>query len=235
MVLMNKFKYIVPQTGNDRKTSTLENPDSVFTESNNRNQRGRSNRKPNLVARFRHCLAAHVGTVLIALVSFGSAATAQDQVPFSFDLVPASDTIKTCLPNARAKVTVFPREEVRGVDSFELKASGLIANTGYTVFLTESAVSVGAVQYIGDFKANANGEGSIRVDTIVEEAFASVPVSGTRVRADLNHVVLWFADPAADDVCFAPGTGPITPFAGNGAAGAAVLSSKNFLPGAPIP
>jgi len=39
-------------------------------------------------------------------------------------------------------------------------------------------------------------------------------------------VVFWFADPAADDFCFAPGTGPITPFDGDGEAGAAAMSSQ---------
>jgi len=183
---------------------------------------------------FRHYLALRGGAILLGLVSLVSAAAAQDKGAFSFDLVPASDTIKNCLPNARATVTVFSKEEKLGTDTLELKASGLIGNTGYTVFLTEGPVSVGAVQYIGDLNTNAEGIGSIKINTIVDEAFSSVPVGGTRVRAELNHVVLWFSDPAADDVCFAPGVGPITPFDGDGQAGAAVLSSKNFLPGAPI-
>jgi hypothetical protein len=55
------------------------------------------------------------------------------------------------------------------------------------------------------------------------------------VRSELNHIVMWFADPNADNACFAPQTGPITPFDGDGQAGAAALSSKNFLPGAPLP
>jgi hypothetical protein len=121
------------------------------------------------------------------------------------------------------------------VDTLDLKAEGLPAHTEFTVFLTESAVSVGAVQYIGDFTTNAAGRGSMRVDTIVEEAFASTVVDGSRVRKELNHVVLWFADPNVDNFCFAPQTGPTTPFDGDGQAGAAVLSSKNFLPNAPLP
>jgi hypothetical protein len=155
--------------------------------------------------------------------------------PFRVTLVPASDTILACLPNATATVTVLPKEDSRGVDTLDLNAQGLSANTEFTVFLTESAVSVGAVQYIGDFTTNAAGRGSMRVNTIVDDAFSSTVVNGARVRSELNHIVMWFADPNADNACFAPQTGPITPFDGDGQAGAAALSSKNFLPGAPLP
>ena len=160
---------------------------------------------------------------------------AQGPEPFRLSLVPASDTIATCLPHAAAAVTVLPKEVPRGVDTLDLKAEGLPAHTEFTVFLTESAVSVGAVQYIGDFTTNAAGRGSMRVDTIVDEAFSSTVVDGNRVRKELNHIVMWFADPNTDDFCFVPATGPITPFDGDTQAGAAALSSKNFLPGSPLP
>jgi hypothetical protein len=151
-------------------------------------------------------------------------------------LTPANDTIAACLPHAAATVIVLPKEEGRGVDTLDLKAEGLPPNTSFTVFLTEQPdLPFGASQYIGEFTTNAAGIGSVRVYTVINEAFASTIVGGTRVRADLNHVVLWFADPAGDDVCFGPGRGPVTPFDGDGQAGATVLSSKNFLPGAPLP
>lgn len=157
-------------------------------------------------------------------------------VPYRFNLVQASDTIAACLPNASGTVTVLPREEVRGVDTLDLKTRGLPPFTEFTVFLTESADSgFGAAQYIGDFSTNAAGRGSLRVDTIIQEAFTSTVENGMRVRKDLNHIVLWFADPAADDFCFGPGAGPKTPFDGDGEAGGTALSSRNFSPGAPLP
>lgn len=162
-------------------------------------------------------------------------AKAQGTAPFRFSLVPASTTIEACLPNAAGLVTVLPKEDSRGVDTLDLKAEGLPPHTEFSVFLTESAVSVGAVQYIGDFTTNAAGRGSMRVDTIVDDAFSSTVVNGARVRSELNHIVMWFSDPDADNFCFAPATGPTTPFDGDNQAGAAALSSKNFLPGAPLP
>src|SRR5262249_30585941 len=154
-------------------------------------------------------------------------AYAQDGKPLSFNLVPASDAIKDskCLPNATAKVTFFPKEDTRGVDTLDVKAEGLSANTTFAVFLTELPVPpFGSVEYIGDFTTNSAGRGSVRVDAIIEEAFAFNNITG--VRRDLNHMVIWFADPDADEFCV-ENSAP-TPFDGDGKAGIAVLSSKNF-------
>jgi hypothetical protein len=156
--------------------------------------------------------------------------------PFRFELAAASDTITACLPHAAGTVTVLPREDRQGVDTLDLKAEGLPAHTTFTVFLTElAAAPFGAAEYIGELTTNAGGRGSVRVDSVIEEAFSTTVVDGARVRKDLNHVVLWFADPAADDFCFTPQTGPITGFDGDGEAGGTALSSRNFLPGAPLP
>src|SRR5438034_9204741 len=152
--------------------------------------------------------------------------------PFGFNLVPASDPIAACLPDAVARVAVFPREEIRGVDTVELRAHGLRPNTTFAVFLTEMPVPpFGAVQYIGDFTTNAHGTGSVRVDAIIDEAFAFNNITG--VRTDLNHVVFWFADPNDDEDCV-PGSAP-GHFDGDDQSGVAAMSSKNFLPGAPLP
>lgn len=182
----------------------------------------------------RYRLALPVAVAGFALIF---TARAQTLVRPGFFLAPASDTIAACLPNAIATVTVFPKEELRGVDTLDLRAEGLPPNAGFSVFLTELAVpNFGAAEYIGQFETNASGRGTLRVDTVIDEAFSTTVVDGgTRVRKDLNHIVLWFSNPADDDFCFAPALGPTTPFDGDGQAGAAVLSSRTFLPGAPLP
>jgi hypothetical protein len=180
----------------------------------------------------RHWLSLAIASFGLTLIFNLAAAHAQGLRPFTFNLVPASDPIAACLPNAAARVTVFPREEIRGVDTLDLHATGLRPNTTFAVFLTEMPVPpFGAVQYIGDFTTNAAGIGSVRVDAIIDEAFAFNNITGVRI--DLNHVVFWFADPNDDEDCV-PGSGP-TPFDGDGEAGVAAMSSKNFLPGAPLP
>ena len=167
---------------------------------------------------------------LLAVLATGQAAHAQG--PVRFNLVPASDPIAACLPNAAATVAVFPGEDIRGVDTLDLHAEGLRPNTTFAVFLTQMPVPpFGAVQYIGDFTTNAAGRGSLRVDAIINEAFAFNNITG--VRTDLNHIVFWFADPADDEDCL-PGSAPAH-FDGDGVSGVAAMSSKNFLPGAPLP
>jgi hypothetical protein len=169
---------------------------------------------------------------LLAVLATGQAAHAQG--PSRFNLVPASDAIAGCtsMPNPAATVAVFPREDIRGVDTLDLHAEGLRPNTTFAVFLTQMPVPpFGAVQYIGDFTTNAAGRGSVRVDAIIDEAFAFNNITG--VRTDLNHIVFWFADPADDEACV-PGSAP-GHFDGDGESGVAAMSSKNFLPGAPLP
>jgi len=172
--------------------------------------------------------------VIITGLMLSFTVQAEGPVPYQFKLVPASDAINACLPKASATVMIFPKGELRGVDTLDLKAEGLPPNTAFTVFLTNLAnIPFGASQYIAEFTTNEAGRGGVRVDAIIEEAFAIV--GGVPGRQELNHIVIWFADPAGDDVCFGPGGGPVTPFDGDGQAGGTVLSSKNFLPGAPLP
>jgi hypothetical protein len=143
----------------------------------------------------------------------------------SFDLVPVN---AKCLPDATADVTVLHKEDTLGVDTLHLDAKGLPANTDFAVFLTSADAFAtppfGAVEYIGDFTTNAAGIGSLKVDAIVAEAFVSTLVSGTRVRADLDHLVFWFADPAQVPACF--NFKGFTPFDGDGHAGPAAMSSE---------
>ena len=147
----------------------------------------------------------------------------------SFSLVPASAAVAKCLPDATADVTVLHKEDTLGVDTLHVDASGLPPDTDFAVFLTSADAfatpSFGAVEYIGDFTTNAAGIGSLKVDAIIAEAFVSTvdSVKG-RVRADLDHLVFWFADPAqAQAAC---GLTAMTPFDGDGKAGPAAMSSQ---------
>jgi hypothetical protein len=143
-----------------------------------------------------------------------------------FQLAPASAGVASCLQDAKGNVTVFHREDTLGVDTLHLDARGLPADTDFAVFLTSAdafaSPAFGTVEYIGDFTTNAAGIGSLKVDAIIAEAFVNTP--GTpRVRADLDHLVFWFADPAqAQAACSLTAD---TPFDGDGHAGPAAMSS----------
>lgn len=184
----------------------------------------------------RYWLVAIIVTIigLMPMVACNNDNGANASNSFTFNLVQASDPIASCLPNATAEVTVSPNEETEGVDTLKLQAQGLPSNTTFAVFLTEMPIPpFGAVQYIADFTTNGAGSGAVTVNAIIVDAFSSTLVDSTRVRKELNHVVFWFADPAADEFCV-PASTP-TPFDGDGEAGVAAMSSKNALPGAPIP
>jgi hypothetical protein len=146
----------------------------------------------------------------------------------SFSLAPASAGVAKCLqPNAKADVTVLHKEDTLGIDTLHLDARGLPADTDFAVFLTSAdafaSPAFGAVEYIGDFSTNAAGIGSLKVDAIIAEAFVST-LAGSRVRADLDHLVFWFADPTqAQATC---GLIADTPFDGDEHAGPAAMSSQ---------
>ncbi len=161
-----------------------------------------------------------------ALTILGGIGTARALDTTTFDLVPRN---QACLQGASGQVTVFHKEESLGVDTLHLSVSGLPANTDFAVFLTSADAFAtppfGTTEYIGDFTTNAAGKGSLKVDAIIGEAFVT-KVTGdppTRGRDDLDHLVLWFADPNQVPACFGAGT---TPFDGDGVAGPAALSSQ---------
>jgi hypothetical protein len=168
-----------------------------------------------------------VALVSLGLTVLGGLSTAHALTTTSFDLVPVN---ATCLSDATGHVTVFQKEETLGVDTLNLRVSGLPANTDFAVFLTSADAFAtppfGTAAYIGDFTTNAAGIGSLKVDAIIAEAFASIVVGNppVRVRADLDHLVFWFADPAQVPACF--NFSGSTPFDGDGNAGPAAMSSQ---------
>jgi hypothetical protein len=165
--------------------------------------------------------------VSFALAMSGAPSRADALTTTSFDLVPVN---AGCLPDANGHVTVFHKEDTLGTDTLHLSVTGLPAHTDFAVFLTSADAFAtprfGAVGYIGDFTTNAAGIGSLKVDAIIAEAFVSTLVGTppTRVRADLDHLVFWFADPAQVPACV--NSSGSTPFDGDGNAGPAAMSSQ---------
>src|SRR5207244_12351904 len=88
----------------------------------------------------RHYLSLAIAAFGLTLILNPVAAHAQGLRPSRFNLVPASGPIAACLPNAAATVTVFPREDVRGLDTLDLHAEGLRHNMTFAVLLTEMPV-----------------------------------------------------------------------------------------------
>ncbi len=145
-------------------------------------------------------------------------------------LTPSSPQLAQCMPDAKLDVTVKLTTDRVGFDVFEIRARNLPPNRDFTVFLLEKAgAPFGAAEYIGDLSTNPSGNGHNTFRLIVQEAFSSTLVNGTRVRVDLNRVGVWFADPLDDDFCLGPNS-PVTPFDGDNEAGVQAFNSANAEP-----
>lgn len=163
-----------------------------------------------------------------AVVATSVAARAAETV--RLELTPSTPQLATCMPDAKLVVKVKLTTDRVGFDRFEIRARHLPPNRDFTVFLLEQAgAPFGAAEYIGDFSTNAKGNGRNTFRLIVQEAFSSTLVNGSRVRVDLNRVGVWFADPADDDFCLGPNS-PVTPFDGDNEAGVQAFNSANADP-----
>jgi hypothetical protein len=166
----------------------------------------------------------------------GSANEAAAEDLIQFNLVAAGDAVAACFPDATVKVKVLPAVDELGTDTLMLTGKRLPPNTTFAVFLTElPGAPFGATQFIARITTNAGGKASVDVRATIKDAFITQPINGQRVRTDLNHMVLWFANPGDAEDCFAPNPVGITGFDADGNAGPAAFSSRNALPGAPLP
>jgi hypothetical protein len=173
--------------------------------------------------------ALATGTIAASGVAAASAG-GSSSAPVQLKLTPSSSQLATCMPHAQVNVQVDLTTDSVGFDSFHVVASGLPKNTAFTVFLLEKAATpFGAAEYIGDITSNATGQAQNTFRLIVQEAFSSTLVNGTRVRVDLNQVGMWFADPTGDDFCLGANS-PVTPFDGDNEAGVQAFNSAHTTP-----
>lgn len=120
-------------------------------------------------------------------------------------------------------------------DCLLIQVRGLPANQNYAVFLTEKPTpTFGGVAYIADLKTDQNGDGTVVYQGEVKDAFifewggAMNPV--VYGRADLDHIVIWAANPAVTDSLFkkqGDNRRPRTLFDVDGEAGVVVLTTSS--------
>ncbi len=140
------------------------------------------------------------------------------------------------LPKAGGSVVV---RALGNVDQVEVKAEGLPANARYVIFLTEKPTApFGALQYVADFTTGADGKAEVMATGIAFQAFALTgtardgtpdPAATNASRKQLDHVVIWPADPETTASLFTQRGQPpaVSPFDEDGRAGPAILSDSN--------
>jgi hypothetical protein len=130
---------------------------------------------------------------------------------------------KACLDyRARGRVTI---SDLGPVQNMHVEVFDLPAKTDFTLFVinTPNAPFVPA-WYQGDLVTNASGEGVVDVTGILsDETFILNPGP---TPSELDHLGIWFADPADAVKAGCPGT--VTPFDGDHNAGIQVLNTSNF-------
>jgi hypothetical protein len=181
-------------------------------------------------AAFVVAVAATTAVALGATAGTNSAHKAKKANQLQIALSPSSTQLAACMPGAQLDVKVALTTEEHGFDTFDIAAHNLPPSRAFTIFLLQQAGSpFGAAEYIGDLNTDAFGNGHTKLRLIVEEAFSSTLVNGSRQRVDLNRIGVWFADPLADDFCLGVNSA-VTPFDGDNAAGVQVFNSADADP-----
>lgn len=189
---------------------------------------------------------------MMALVNFSTgSAVSQSQAPQPLPSSQQIETIKMIelevpsipfaflpdqLSNAEGSVS-WQQGTNSSPDAFDrllIQVRGLPANQNYSVFLTEKPTpTFGGVSYIANLKTDENGDGTVVYQGEVKNAFIFEWGGPTNraiyERVDLDHVVIWAADPAVTDSLFekqGDRRRPHTPFDTDGEGGVAVLTTS---------
>ena len=162
--------------------------------------------------------------VAIAFVSMAPHAAAAASDSILFNLVRSAGAASCLSPNAHGRVTI---SDLGPVQNMHVEVVGLPANTDFTLFVldTPTAPFVPA-WYQGDLTTNVSGKGVVDVTGIFSDETFILNPGTTAIPVELDHLGMWFADPADAIKAGCPDT--VTPFDGDHEAGIQVLNTSNF-------
>lgn len=141
-----------------------------------------------------------------------------------FDMVKSAGAVSCLKTTARGRVTI---SDLGPVQNMEVIVQDLPANTEFTLFVitTPNAPFVPA-WYQGDLKTNAVGRGVLDVTGIFSDETFILNPGIPAVPVEMDHLGIWFADPADAVNAGCPDT--VTPFDGDHNAGIQVLNTSQF-------
>jgi hypothetical protein len=185
---------------------------------------------------------ALTSVVFVGLTANGSDASSTTR----FDMARSAAAVNSgCLPDAQGHVRVEQRAEN---ERMTVSVSGLPANTGFDLFITQLPdAPFGVAWYQSDLETNAHGEGDVTVQGRFNHETFSLSQNGPANGSDPTqgvtgpavkdtkvvfrptsqfHIGLWFN--SAEDAANAGCPGNVTPFNGEQHAGTQILSTRNF-------
>ncbi|MBK8175343.1 MAG: hypothetical protein IPK66_08845 [Rhodospirillales bacterium] len=153
--------------------------------------------------------------------------------------------VASCLPNAKARVTISTLGEV---ETMTVAATGLPKNVGFDFFIIQQAnAPFGLSWYQGDMESDSQGRAvGVFVGRFSRETFIVAPGSTAAPVVDGEdastnpatepvhtfHLGMWFNSPA--DAAAAGCPNIVTPFNGEHNAGIQVLNTSNFAVKGPL-
>ena len=168
--------------------------------------------------------AAVTLAVSLGAVGSGPLANAAANDSTNFTMVRSAGAASCIKSTARGRVAVSDLGEVQNL---HVEVFSLPANTQFTLFVinTPNAPFTPA-WYQGDLTTDSRGNGVVDVTGIFSDETFILNPGTPAVPTELDHLGLWFADPADAVNAGCPDT--VTPFDGDHEAGIQVLNTSNF-------
>jgi hypothetical protein len=160
-------------------------------------------------------------TLALALALVPAAMAAQGD-SLVFNMVRSAGATGCLAATASGRVTI---SNLGPVQNMHVEVFNLPPKTDFTLFVitTPNAPFVPA-WYQGDLTTNQQGRGVLDVTGILD--FETFILNPGPVPVQMDHLGMWFADPADAIKAGCPGT--VTPFDGDHNAGIQVLNTSNF-------
>jgi hypothetical protein len=169
-------------------------------------------------------VAVAVAIAFVGMVPHAAAAAGDSIL---FNMVRSAGAASCLSPNARGRVSI---SDLGPVQNMHVEVFGLAANTDFTLFVIKTPnAPFTPAWYQGDLTTNANGKGVLDVTGIFSNETFILNPGTPAVPVELDHLGIWFANPADADKAGCPET--VTPFDGDHKAGIQVLNTSNFPDG----
>lgn len=172
----------------------------------------------------KNTLLAVAIAAVAGLTALAPQANARAGESIVFNMVKSAGAVSCLKTTAHGRVTI---SDLGPVQNMHVEVASLPPNTTFTLFVINTPNAPFApAWYQGDLTTNENGNGVIDVTGIFDDETFILNPGTPAVPVELDHLGIWFADPA--DAVNAGCADTVTPFDGDHNAGIQVLNTSNF-------